>query len=235
MTNFKTQMSNQVQMTKYQKFLISGFWILFVIWILSFGFSNASAQQAPEFILTWKAANYAPSGYQGRVFPTSDTKVDAALELIDGGKLANLSGAEIRWYVNNNLQKSGAGLKTFTFNADGTRGDQTLRVSINDYRGLTLEKTITIPLASPELVIDGGPNAFRALPYFFNFGDVRKANFTWSANGAEVAGDPNNPDVLFLDTRNLAPGTEIVLEASINNVFRALETAVESIRFYLPQ
>jgi len=195
----------------------------------------AFGQAAPEFMLTWKAANYAPPEYQGRVFPASDTKVDVALELIDNGKLADLSGTEIRWYVNNNSQKSGAGLKNFTFNTDGVRGDQAVRVVVNGYRGLALEKTITIPLASPEVVIDGGPNTFRVLSYFFNFGDVRKAEFTWSANGAEVAGDPDKPDVLLLDTRNLAPGTEISLEASVKNIFRTLEAANSLIRFSTPQ
>ena len=195
----------------------------------------ASGQTTPEFMLTWKAANYAPPEYQGRGFPASDTRVDVALELIDSGRLADLSGVNVRWYANNSLQKSGAGLKNFTFNADGVRGDQAIRVVINGYRGLALEKTVTIALASPEVVIDGGPNTFRALPYFFNFGDVRKADFTWSANGAEVAGDPNSPDVLLLDTRDLAPGTEISLEATIKNVFRALESASESIRFSTPQ
>ena len=40
MTNFKIQISNQAQSSKSKTFLVFGFWILFVIWILTFGFSS---------------------------------------------------------------------------------------------------------------------------------------------------------------------------------------------------
>ena len=50
-----------------------------------------AAASVPELILTWQAQNYAPASYEGKRLPTGNTIIAAAVELIDGGKVINLS------------------------------------------------------------------------------------------------------------------------------------------------
>lgn len=209
------------------------FWILFVIGILSFGFSDVSAQAVPEFMATWKANSYVPPDYLGKVLPTGGTRIDMALELIDNGQLADLSQIEIRWLANNDIVSSGKGLKTFSFAADQFKGDQTVNITIPSYKGNSLAKKVIIPLAKPEAVITGGPSLFSALLYFFNISGLSQVQFTWSANGVETPGIGKTPDILNLNLENLPKGTEISVGVRAQNVFNALEMANKSIRFNL--
>jgi len=215
MTNFKLQIS-------------IGFWALFVIWDLSFGFL-ARAQVAPEVILTWKANSYAPPGYAGKALPINNSPVDVALELLDGGRVANLSNIQIRWDLNGELYRSGAGLKNISFVADSSKGDPLALVSFN-YRGRALDKQISIPLARPEVVITGGPDIFKALPYFFNIGSPAQAKFTWSVNGNSVEGTGENPDALNLQT-DAPNGTELSIRVDAQSLLRAIEIASANISY----
>lgn len=192
---------------------------------------SSAAQQAPEMMLTWKANNYAPADYQGKILPADGTKVDMALELIDNGKLANLSGIEVRWFVNKKLSASGLGLKNFSFVADRFRGDQAVEVNLINYKGQNLTKRVIIPVVSPEVVIDDGPDVFKALLYFFNIQNLSQMKITWSANGIETSGAVENPGILNLDTAGLPSGTNINLEVTAQNLLKPIETATKSVTF----
>src|SRR3989338_4500294 len=87
--------------------LVVGYWLLVV--------GQAKAQTPPEFLVSWRALNYVPADYQGKIFPTKSTRVEAAFDLIDKNKVADLSRNEIAWYLNNNFLRSGVGLKTIAF------------------------------------------------------------------------------------------------------------------------
>ncbi len=216
------------KITNYKK--ISS--LLILVSIFYFLVSNSgNAQTLPEFMLTWKAGNYAPSDYQGKTLPTDGTKVDVALELIDGGRLADLSTTKVRWLVNRKLSASGSGLKNFSFTVDRFRGDHAVEVTLVDYKGQNLTKRIVIPVVSPEVAIGGGPNVFRALLYFFNIQNLSQMKITWSANGNEAGGSVENPDILNLDTTGVPSGTEINLELTVQNLLKPIETATKSIRF----
>ncbi|MEK7192012.1 MAG: hypothetical protein AAB646_00660 [Patescibacteria group bacterium] len=211
--------------------------ILFVIWILSFGFSGA--QVAPEFMVTWKANSYAPAGYQGKILPIANTPIEVSFELIDGGKLADLSRNEIRWYLNGNFEKSGKGLKSLSFSADGLNGNnQQVRITVMNYKGTELDEIVDIPMAVPEVVIDApypdnqvgiGENFLTALLYFFNLDNASQGAINWSANGADSQGLANNPEILNLDTKDLDSNTPINLQASARNLLNPFEIAVKII------
>lgn len=203
---------------------------IFLITIYYLPFTG-NAQALPEFMLTWKANNYAPASYQGKVLPANGTKVDVAMELIDNGKLANLSGTEVRWFVNRKLSAFGSGLKNFSFTADRFRGDQVVEVTLVDYKGQGLTKRIVIPVVSPEVAIDGGPNIFRALLYFFNVQNLSQIKITWSASGNEASGLVENPDILNLDTTGVPSETEINLQLTVQNLLKPIETATKSVTF----
>lgn len=207
---------------------------LFYAVVLSFSlflFNFSSAQTVPEFMVTWKANNYAPSNYQGKVLPVADTKIDVAFELIDNGRFADLSQREIRWFLGGKLQQSGIGIKNLSFNADRFKGNQVVDIEIVNYRGSKLTKKLVIPLAIPEVSIIGNLGNFRALPYFFNFQNFSQARFTWLANGVETSETGEDSDVLDLNTEELPAGTIIDLRVRIQNLLKPLEIAEKSISF----
>ncbi len=195
-------------------------------------FSNlAGAQNLPEFMLTWKAGDYAPADYRGKVLPSDGSRIDVAFELIDGGRFASLGATTINWRVNGDPYKTGLGVKIISFAADATKGDQVVTVSFT-YRGVALEKTVTIPVVKPEVVVTGGVPIFRALPYFFNFTSLDQAKFSWTVNGAETEASDKNPDVAALG--NLASGVTVNLEATVQNLLKPLEIAKGSLNFTTP-
>ena len=81
---------------------------LFAAFVLS-----ASAQnETISAVMTWGALSYVPPTYKGRVLPTAGTPIVAALELLDGEKIINLSSAPISWLLDGKLIDSGVGKKT---------------------------------------------------------------------------------------------------------------------------
>lgn len=192
----------------------------------------AEAQTVPEFMVTWKAANYAPADYQGKVLPAAGTRVDIAMELIDGSRLADTSRSTISWNVNGQFQKSGVGLKNFFFTADGAKGDQLVRVSL-PYKGRVIDKQIVIPLAAPRVVITGGPDIFKALLYSFNFSSPTQAKITWTVNGAATEGAGNNPEILTLIGTSPS-GTPVNIGVEVQNLLKPLEVARRSMNFIQP-
>ncbi len=222
-------------MTNYAKKAFQILVVVFVFSLLAIGYTlnpaSSSAQQAPELMVTWQSNNYAPPAYQGKILPIDGSRIDMALELIDNGKIANLAAKEIRWLINGDELKSGFGLKNISFVADGFQGDQEVEITIVDYNGVNLEKLITIPVVRPEVVITGGPDIFRALPYFFNVRNLSQLQFIWSANGRPATGLVENPDSLELDTAGISAGQDISINASVTNINKRIETAGKTMIF----
>ena len=220
--------------------------ILIVIFLLSsFLFPLSSfSQAAPEFLVTWKASSYAPSDYLGRILPSRGAPVEVNFELVDKNKIADLSKNEIRWYLDNKLQKTGKGIKKFNF-AVANFADQThqIRMTVIKYKTLgDLEKSITIPIVSPQVVIDApyannrirsGLNSFRALPYFFNIADLSQLIVEWSANGQKTSGAVANPEILDLNITGGKRSAEINLSVNAKNRANKIEQANESIKLVI--
>ena len=155
-----------------------------------------------------------------------------ALELINSGKIANLSAKEVRWLINGDELKSGIGLKNISFVTNGFRGDQEVEITIMDYNGVNLEKLVTIPVVRPEAVITGGPGIFKALPYFFNVQNTNQLKFVWSANGVTATGLVNDPTKLSLDTSGLPTGSDIAVGVTVQNISKPTELASQKITFF---
>ena len=214
--------------------------VIFIFTFLFFNFSNA--QLSPRFIVSWKAQNYAPVWYGGKVLPVVGTLVDINFELIDAGKIANLSQNTIRWYVNYDLVKNesdGLGIKLLRTTVPNRGGDEmSVRIVIIDYANNVLNKIITIPVVRPEAVIDSpylnnnirsGLSVFRAIPLFFNVSGVNKMAVNWSANDVKSSGAGGNPWQLDLNLTNPQSGTKINIGVSVKNVLNYLELASQSI------
>ena len=156
------------------------------------------------------------------------------MNLVENKKMANLSGTEIRWFVNDKrvLRRNGAQSMRFEVDEFANRA-QGVRIEIPDYKGARLEKTIIIPLATPELVIQtfrigdkisaGETVNFKAMPYFFNIASKEDILFRWLVNNKEPQiTDPlafTSPNELALTIpKEISPQTLINVIASAKNV-----------------
>lgn len=202
----------------------------------------------PQFLISWQAENYAPSWYSGKILPTKDTSVEISFELIDKGKLANLSKTKVRWYVNDELvknEKNGLGIKSLKIITPNYSGQETeIRISVVDYLGgETLDRIIKIPVVGPEVLIDSpypdkkisaGLSIFQAIPFFFNIKNLNSLSVEWSVNEQKPAGLFFNPWLLNLNIGPETPiGTEIKLSVLVKNILKELEFASKKLQVYV--
>ncbi|MBI5306304.1 hypothetical protein HZB04_01840 [Candidatus Wolfebacteria bacterium] len=229
---------------------------VFSIFLLStfyFRFStfSASAQTAPqtsskpEFLISWKTNSYAPSWYQGKIFPTRGSRVEAAFELIDNGKIVDISKNKARWYINDKLvlnEKNGLGIKNYSFRAFDYPGqDIELRIVIVDYKEEQIGGMIIIPIVHSEAVIDapyaaakifgGAVSSFSAYPFFFNISDFSGLSFQWFVDGrlADSAGQPQKLDLNIDSKAPVGFGTNVRLR--IANLADEINFANSEIKF----
>ncbi|MEK7507639.1 MAG: hypothetical protein AAB602_00960 [Patescibacteria group bacterium] len=169
--------------------------LLFLVGIVSHGTSRAQTSP-PRILLTWQANSYVPAGYFGKALPGPSSIVTASVEIIDQGKIADLSGNNIYWYLDSSLVGSGIGKKTVNIRAGSRALQETkLMVQIPGYKGGLLFKTIFLFIASPAAVIEApyGAESFRdnsvavkGVPYFYNVTDLSTLIFNWTVNGQSV-------------------------------------------------
>ena len=227
--------------------IISWAFLLFTLLILLFGFlPYAKAQAVPQFLVSWQANSYVPVWYQGKIFPVKGSLVNISFELIDNGKIADLSKTKVRWYLNDNLvlnENNGLGIKQYSFNTTNYSGqDIEVRIALFDYKGGSqIDKIIRIPVVSPEVVIDApyeknligaGKNLFIAYPFFFNIGDLSKLSFEWTANEAVIYESENTSrSDLELNIDSAAPKDfSINLVIIIRNLFDEMQFARKNIQ-----
>lgn len=214
------------------KYLIAFLMLLAIVYGLSINLP-VNSQTVPELLITWGADNYVPSEYQSRILPISNTAINVALELIVNGKLTNISAYEVRWFVDDELQASGFGMKNFNFEIDSFVEDsiQSVGAEIINYKGQKLKKTIDLPIAKPEvIIIRNEKNIFQAKPYFFNIKELENIIFSWSINGvgAKEAGSSDTLLLKFIGTKT----TGIMsLNLTAQNINSPLEVINKFINF----
>lgn len=198
------------------------------------------AQASPQFMVSWQADSYAPSWYSGKIFPTKDSAIEISFELIDNGKIADLSKSAVRWYVNDKLVKNesdGLGIKYLRFiTTDYPGNDTEIRISIPSYKNFgPLDKIFSIPVAKPQVVIDAlyvnreissGKNIFQAIPFFFSAKDLSKIVYKWFVDNREVIDLGDNFKILDLTIPREAPkGTIINIKTTVKNLLKDAEFA----------
>lgn len=203
------------------------------------GASSLAQTTEPQFLITWQAKSYAPPQYGGKVLPTAGSPIAASLEIVSRGKLVDLSEQTIYWYLNDNFLRGGRGVQTVDFNASGNAPDVLeLRVQLPNYRGDLLIKSIEIPVAAPEVVIEAPypeanfqntPVRVRGVPYFFNVLTPLALNFGWSVNG-ETPPNSENPSNLTVNLNQGAPsGSNLNIGLTIQNPGNIFESASKNI------
>lgn len=201
------------------------------------------AHAATEFITSWSSNSFVPSWYQGKAFPTYGSRINVAFEVLEDGKVADLSKVPVRWYVNDDLvlnEVYGNGIKTYSFvNEDYGNGMAVVRIMMPDYKGGVIGTTINIPTKTSELVFDipyfqrkveRKDNQIKAWPFFFNINNIGQLNFRWKANGGAIEADKADPAKLMFSADNAAQnGAQFNIEARISSSVASVIDVVRSV------
>lgn len=155
----------------------------------------------------WSTDSYVPYDYPGRALPAVDGFVDIGLDLeLYRGKPENL---QYSWFVDNVFyeNQSGYGRKNFKLGIRrSAQQTHTVLVKIFDDAGLFyLEKTITIPITKPEIIIytsiknpsfselakkiivtpSNKKSYFVAKPFFFSIKKPTDLDYQWQISNQE--------------------------------------------------
>ncbi len=207
-----------------------------VLFLLVFVFSPYSSAQTAggQAIITWQANNYFPADFAGKSLPAPHTEVVASVELIQNNKLTDISGATIRWFLDDEFLKSGMGLKTVSFyTVREDDGYASIRVEITTKDG-SFQGSLQIPVVSPEIVVSYRapasvvqPNSqatFYAIPFSFSIRSLNDLAFFWSVNGTQT---DTKTGVLSLNvgTPQTASQNTIQISVSAQNNLDPIEIA----------
>ena len=205
--------------------------------------SVSFAQTPPQIIVTWDAESGSePSSFVGKTMPTANSLINVSFEVIDGGKPADLSKQTIYWYLNNRLIENRVGTQLITITAPSRAPSiLELKIELPAYRGGLLLKTIRIPIAAPQIVIEapypggevaGRTIAVKAVPYFFKAG-VSELNFRWAVNGSAPE-NVENPAELKVNLSPDAPiGSSVGISLTVSNPKNPDESASQNITLKL--
>ena len=218
---------------------------LTVLSILSISFVflsllNTRAQAEPQFLITWKTQTYTPAAFTGKVLAGASSPLTVAFEIIENGKLVDLSRQTIYWYLDNNFVRGGEGVQSLSIIADkrAAGGSQALRIQLPSFRGNLLIKAVDVPIVRPEVVVEapfpqgkisGAQVKLFGQPYFFNVKSLADLNFSWTAAGQSPA-NSNEPENLVINLgENIPSGTSFSVNLSIRNPNNIFEAAAKTI------
>ncbi len=189
-------------------------------------FAQTAPVTGPNILLTWSSNAYVPPGFSGKDMPTANSIITASAELVDNGKIINVSKQNIYWYQNNNFIDGGIGKQRISFSApDVAGGTVSLRVEFPEYSKGSQLKTVNIQIARPEVVIEapfpGGkfsssPLTLIGQPYFFNIDSLSRLNFIWNVNGQSPQG-AENPQVLNIKFGQLLSQADMAISLLAQN------------------
>jgi hypothetical protein len=208
---------------------------------------KAGAQSAtPQMVVTWQAyGSYVPPKYGDKALPNQESKLTASLELLSNGKLVNLSGQTIYWYLNNTLIGGGVGKQYIIFSPFGTApAFLTLKVELPSYNGNLLLHEVQIPLVSPEAVIEaphptgqfsGNPIILQGTPYFFYTSDAGTLSYIWSVN-SQTSASAENPQTLQINLDSATPsGSSLSVSLAITNPNDSMSSGDSTNVIYIKQ
>jgi hypothetical protein len=216
--------------------------VMAIALIATFGLFISHANAATDFMVSWQTRTYAPDWYIGKALPTYQSFIDVQFELIEDGKVADLSKAIVRWYVDDKLFKnedSGLGIKKFTVYNQKYGGVTSVKISLPEYKGAVLEKTIDIPVKNPEVVIDipffekripKGESKLFAWPFFFNTLAAGNLSLQWTVDGTEVKQQRADvSSLLFTVGKDMQAGERSMIKATVVNQRKASEAVQKEV------
>jgi len=199
--------------------------------------ARARAQtSAATLMMTWRAQSYVPEYFLGKALPSPNARIVVALEVLESGRRANLSGATMYWYVDDTLISNTPGAQSISLLASDAPGVvREVRAEIHNYNGRdeTLVKTIRIPTIVPQAVVEApfanasvaSPSfTLRARPFYFNIADPTKLLYLWDVDG-KTPNALQDPSVLAVTLIDPQPGRTMQTTLSIQNPGKTEEDA----------
>ncbi len=195
--------------------------------LLAVSAAVAHAAGAPQLTITWRADNYTPNDFEGRVLPSPNTPVTVSVEATIDGKLADLSKANIAWYKDGERFDFGPGLKETTFTASETdAGSHFVRATVS-VNGATAEQTLRVPVVRPTAVLEV-PYPDRAVPaesvanltsvpYFFNASVITDFVFSWASGDLKQNSGSDNVLALKVGTPYTDSQRTVTVNSYIQN------------------
>ena len=194
----------------------------------------AKAQTEPFILITWKALNYAPANFEGKVLPMQNSPIVASVALLQNGKFIDTSKMQIKWSINSQPVQSGIGLQTIIFQEPdlGGGGNSTdVTVEIPNYTGGSILNTISISPTQPKATIDapypnlqfsGSQLNIKAVPYFFNVNSISGLDISWTVNSVSPTDltDPSNLQIKL--NQQLQSGTVLPINLNITQISDSL-------------
>jgi hypothetical protein len=197
-----------------------------------------SAAEKPKLLVTWSARTYTPADYAGKVLPSMGSEITVSFDLIQNGKLIDISSYPILWYLDNHFIQNNEGTHTITLTIPPGEERREMRIEVSDYPGGTLSYGFFIPVARPEAVIEwDSPSQessrslveLSARPYFFNTSGIGGLKYLWKVNGVAPK-NADNPQVLYVHIPENTPNqTPLIVDLSIQNVANIFEFGSKSI------
>ena len=196
--------------------IIAAVFLLAILSVASGAKSDAQTTFS-KILLTWQATTYAPAAFEGKVLPGPGSAIYASADVIQNGKLVDMSREQIYWYLDDEFLDGGLGKQTISFEVPLAAPDFAfLSVQLPDYTGhggSLFTNSVRIPIARPETVIESPypENKFSGTqvrifgePYFFNVSKISDLNFLWSVNGKNPPGS-ESPTELVININTDAP------------------------------
>lgn len=194
-----------------------------------------------KFDLNWSTDTYTPIDYIGRALPVPGSKifVDVSVSVANG----DAKSLKYSWFLEDIFQKNKSGYNktSFYFYAKSISGRfHTVRVQVfNEDRTIFQEKTIEIPITSPEIVLSRANTnklSIIAKPYFFSINKLTDLVFEWNLMGQKPIISSNyNASILDINVLNKNNNESIEQELRINvkNLKDTTQNAYDSIKINL--
>ncbi len=206
--------------------------------------STANAQAAgTELMVTWQTNSYVSPGYRGKALPTINSKIIAAVTLLDNGKVVPLENKFIQWHLNNSRINGGLGMTQMTFDAPSVAPNSVIiRATVTGYNETEVLKTIEIPLSRPEVIIEApfiknkivGPTVtLKAHPFFFGVKDPSYLNFNWTVNETAPTSKEDPETLVLTIPPGAKPGSYFNVNLLIKNPMSYVETTATNISLRL--
>jgi hypothetical protein len=200
----------------YEVMRVFSFFVFSLFCLFFFGIVSAATPKkstpislpvdfGPQILLTWKAQNYTPIEYAGKSIPVGNTSVLASMELLDNGKLVDLTDIRVNWYLDGEFFDGGLNKHSILIRLPKLPINKILiRAEIQNYKESDIVRAVEIQPIRPEVVIESGyPYSFlyslthtlKATVYYFNVKNPTSLVYAWKVN--DVAATSNeNPSLL---------------------------------------
>lgn len=200
---------------------------LFLIGFFCTPLKTAFAQASDPTIVTWEANNFYPADFEGKPQATFKTPITVSVEVVRAGKLLNITGTNIAWYVDDSFMDEGIGKKSITFNTRNVYGSgHLLKIQIERTDG-TIEVIERIPVAKPRVVIEipylnsiisaQSKVTIKAIPYFFTNTLLSGLKFSWDINGSRQSSVGDNVLSLNVGTPQTTGQQTLLVTGTIQN------------------